>query len=48
MRSANAPEISETSQPNSLLSGRINAPGRPMAPAVVKATTKVVATITQP
>ena len=41
-------EISATSQPNSLDSGRISAPGRPIAPAVVRLVKKVTATITHP
>jgi hypothetical protein len=41
-------EIPATSQPNSFDSGRISAPGSPMAPAVVSVVTNVTATITHP
>ena len=47
-RKASAVEISPVSQPNSLLSDRISAPGSPMAPAVVNSVTNVTATTTHP
>ena len=47
-RTASALEISAVFQPNSLVSGRISAPGRPTAPAVVRLVRKMTATMTQP
>ncbi len=47
MRRASADEIAAVDQPYSSWSGRISAPGRPMAPAVVSMVRNVSATTTQ-
>ena len=47
MRSASADEIVAVDQPYSAWSGRISAPGSPMAPAVVSMARKVSAATTQ-
>ena len=48
IRSASATDICSVLQPNSLVSGTINAPEMPMQPAVVNARKKMMATIAQP
>ena len=48
IRSASAEEIAAVPQPNSALSGKMSAPGSPIAPAVVSSMTKVTAATTQP
>ena len=47
MRSARADEIVAVDQPNSTCSGRMRAPGSPMAPAVVSIVRKVRVATTQ-